>query len=68
MKKILLCDGYAYVIEDDDFGKLQRSMPAFARLVRDTDCEAATHFVCEACGQIPPIKLRALHKCRRENQ
>lgn len=66
MKLIVLCDNQAYCIEEKDFEKLQAIAPGLARLARDTDAsKAATHFVCEKCGQICPVKIRELHACRK---
>lgn len=63
MKKVVMCDDHAYHIEDEDFERLKQVSPAFARVVRDSDRDTATHFVCEACGQISPVKLRGVHRC-----
>ena len=65
MKKILLCDDSAYYVTDEDVDKLKRLAPGLARLVRECEDRAVTHFVCELCGQIAPLKLRGLHKCFR---
>ena len=64
MKQVILCDNHCYLISDEDFEVLRRVSPGYARLAKDSDAEAATHFVCERCGQIPPLKLRALHECQ----
>ncbi|MGC8863787.1 MAG: hypothetical protein ACP5R5_13580 [Armatimonadota bacterium] len=63
MKKLVLCDLQTYYIEDEDLETLKAISPGLARLVRDTDCTEATHFVCKLCGQISPVKLRKLHEC-----
>jgi len=63
MKKILLCDDNGYYVADEDVDKLRRLAPGLVRLVRECEDRAATHFVCELCGQIAPVKLRGLHKC-----
>ena len=63
MKKLVLCDEQAYYIEDEDFETLKVVSPGLARLVRETDHAAATHFVCGQCGQVCPVKLHRLHEC-----
>ena len=65
MKKLALCDGQAYYIEDVDLEVLKRVTPGLARLVREADRAAATHFVCQQCGQVCPVELRELHDCGR---
>lgn len=63
LKRVVLCDDHCYYITDQDAEKLKAVSPGLARLVRDADGQQATHFVCEKCGQIPPLKLRDLHRC-----
>jgi len=53
------------VISEEDFEVLKRVSPGYARLAKDSDGEKPTHFVCEHCGQMPPLKLRELHDCRK---
>lgn len=64
MKRVVLCDNHCYHISDEDGEILKAISPGLARLVRESDNPEATHFVCERCGQVPPIKLRKLHKCQ----
>ncbi len=63
MKKVVICDNHAYHITDEDFRKLKVLSPGSARLARKSDAETPTHFVCDSCGQIYPLKLRSLHSC-----
>ena len=65
LKKLTLCDEQCYYIEDEDAEKLSRISPGLSRLVRDAGNHTATHFVCESCGQICPVKLQDLHDCRQ---
>ena len=65
MKRIRLCDDNGYYVTDEDADKLKQLSPGIARLVRECEDCAVTHFVCELCGQIAPVKLRGLHKCFR---
>jgi len=65
MKDILTCGGYNYVITDQDHSILLTISPNFARLARESDQAEPTHFVCELCGQIAPVRLRELHICVR---
>ncbi len=65
VKELVLRDRQSYRISERDFKVLKRLSPGLARLVRDSDCNMATHFVCKNCGQISPIKLRELHQCQR---
>lgn len=62
----MLCDSHCYVMTEQDFEVLARVSPGYARLARDCDGGKPTHFVCEHCGQIPPLKLRPLHNCRNQ--
>lgn len=64
MKRVMLCDNHCYHITDEDFEVLKRVSPGYARLVKDSDAKSPTHFVCEHCGQMPPVKLRKLHNCQ----
>lgn len=64
MKKLLMCDDYAHHITDEDYEKLKAVSPGYARLAKESDSDAPTHFVCEVCGQVPPLRLRELHDCR----
>jgi len=64
MKELVLCDKQVYYIAESDYEILRRLSPGLARMVRDSDSTSATHFVCEHCGQICPLKLRKLHVCR----
>lgn len=59
----MLCDNYCYLITDEDFEALRRVSPGYARLAKESDSDAPTHFVCEHCGQMPPLKLKKLHDC-----
>ncbi len=68
LKKLVLCDEQHYHIEDQDVETLKRVSPGLARLVHESEHNAATHFVCGNCGQICPIKLRKLHECRPKEQ
>lgn len=63
VKRVVLCDNHCYHITDEDYHILKRVSPGYARLAKESDDEPATHFVCESCGQIAPIKLRKLHDC-----
>lgn len=63
LKKVALCDDYCFFITEADAEVLRRLSPGLFRLVKDCDAQSATHFVCEACGQLSPVKLRHLHKC-----
>jgi len=63
VKKVVLCEEHAYYIADEDYERLKRVSPATARLVKATNRETATHFACEDCGQISPLKLRHVHRC-----
>ena len=65
MKRVVLCDNHYYHISDDDYEVLKRVSPGYARLAQDSEGDALTHFVCELCGQIAPLKLREVHDCRR---
>ena len=64
MKQIILCDGAAYHITEEDFEQLKEISPGIARLVRDSDEPQPTHFVCPKCGQFPPLALREVHDCQ----
>ncbi len=64
VKRIVLCDNHCYIITDEDFDVLERISPGYARLAKDSAGTTATHFVCERCGQMPPLKLKPLHKCQ----
>ena len=65
VKRLVLCDSHCYHISDEDYEILKRISPGYARLVRDSDNKEATHFVCEHCGQVAPVKLRNLHQCKK---
>lgn len=65
VKRVVLCDNHAYYISDEDYEILKRAAPGYARLAKDADGQAVTHFVCAKCGQIAPLKLRKIHDCRR---
>jgi len=60
-----MCDNYLCHISDEDHEVLKRVAPGYARLAKDGDGEAVTHFVCPQCGQIAPLKLRRIHDCQR---
>lgn len=62
----MLCDNHCYVISEEDFEVLKRVSPGYARLAKESDGDTPTHFVCEYCGQMPPLKLRELHDCRKQ--
>ncbi|MCL5102504.1 MAG: hypothetical protein M1133_00120 [Armatimonadetes bacterium] len=64
MKKLLMCDEHAYHITDEDYEKLKTISPGYARLAKESDNSDPTHFVCEICGQVPPLKLREMHECQ----
>jgi len=63
MKKITMCDEVAYYITDEDFEKLKLVSPGVARLAKESDSPQRTRFVCEHCGQLPPLALKELHNC-----
>lgn|GEM_PF-2127662 len=65
VKQLVLCDQHCYYISDEDHEVLKRVAPGYARLAKDGDGQAVTHFVCAKCGQIAPIKLQKIHDCRR---
>jgi hypothetical protein len=65
VKRIVLCDNHCYHISDEDYEILRLVSPGYARLAKDGDGQAVTHFVCQTCGQIAPLKLREVHDCRR---
>lgn len=63
MKRIVVCDKYSRHITDEDFEKLKLVAPGLARMVKSSNFKNPTHFVCEKCGQVPPVTLLELHKC-----
>ena len=65
VKTVVLCDNHAYHISDEDYDTLKLVAPGYARLAKDGDDQAVTHFVCAQCGQIAPLKLRKVHDCQQ---
>lgn len=65
VKTVVLCDNHCYHISDEDYETLKRVAPGYARLAKDGDGQAVTHFVCAQCGQIAPLKLKKVHDCSR---
>lgn len=64
MKKIVICNKFHKHITDEDFVVLKLISPGLARNVKVSDYNSPTHFVCGKCGQVAPIKIKALHECQ----